>query len=148
MLVSKNIAIICILFFCGCMRRSPNKFEQQVREAWPQVSHCLGVVDQTGFDSKKDNRVFDPVFTIENFLRSYPQYWDNPGDLFFISTNNSCWLYEERADNDIAILKRVVNVENSSEVIYVGETFGSKKIVITNLMDKTIIPVNIEKREH
>ncbi|MCK9303880.1 MAG: hypothetical protein M0P27_00605 [Bacteroidales bacterium] len=136
-----------ILFLCGCMRRPPNKFEQQIREAWPQVSHCLGVVDQTGLESKTGNQRFDPVATIEKFLRSHPQYWDNPGDLFFISTNNSYWLYEKIASNDVAVLKRVVNIDNLSQVLYIGETFGLKKIVITNLIDNTIIPVNIEKQE-
>lgn len=142
----KSVTVVCLFVGFGCMRSSPPEFEQQVREAWPQVSHCLGVVAQAGFDCKKGDQFFNPVSTIAIFLRSHPQYWDNPGDLFYINTNKCYWLDERIAKQDVAILKKIVNEDNPLEVLYVGETYGSQKIIVTNLVYDAVIPVYLGER--
>lgn len=130
----------CFLLTGGCGRKGDYDFEQRTREAWPESINLIGMMDGEVFASKKRNCDYDPVKVLTSFLQSNVVCKPIQSDVYYVNTNKCLWTTNSLS-SDSAILKKVVSRINPSRVMYVGVTFGCKKVCSTNLLEGGLVPV-------
>jgi hypothetical protein len=134
-------AIISGFLLAGaCGRKGDYDFEQRTREAWPESINLIGMMDGEVFSSKKGNCDFDPVKVLTSFIQSNVVCTPFQSDVYYINTNKCLWMTNSLS-SDPAIVKKVVSRINPSRVMYVGVTFGCKKVSSTNLFEGGLVPV-------